>query len=103
MYLRKMGPRTVCLYSAVSMLLRSLSAASQSLASNPRLAVEWFFEEEPATARHEWEAFLAALKTMSRRKRLSPHQPRADKKADACCKRLEIVLANSPVAPTLLP
>ena len=31
-------PRTTCLYSAASMLLRSLSAASQSLASNPRLA-----------------------------------------------------------------
>ena len=40
MYLRKMRPRTTCLYSAASMLLRSLSAASQSLASKPRLAEE---------------------------------------------------------------
>ena len=31
--------RTSCLYSAASMLFRSLSAASQSLASKPRLAV----------------------------------------------------------------
>ena len=38
MYLRKISPRTTCLYSAASMLLRILSAASQSLASNPRLA-----------------------------------------------------------------
>src|SRR6266536_105087 len=38
MYLRKMSPRTTCLYSAASMLLRSLSAASQSLASKPMLA-----------------------------------------------------------------
>src|SRR5690349_20001567 len=44
MYLRKMRPRTPCLYSAASMLLRSLSAASQSLASKPRLAVELFFD-----------------------------------------------------------
>src|SRR4030095_2721944 len=36
MYLRKMRPRTTCLYSAASMLLRSLSAVSQSLASKPR-------------------------------------------------------------------
>ena len=43
MYLRKMRPRTTCLYSAASMLLRSLSAASQSLASKPRLAEESFF------------------------------------------------------------
>src|SRR5881275_1547530 len=42
MYLRKMRPRTTCLYSAASILLRSLSAASQSLASKPRLAVESF-------------------------------------------------------------
>ncbi len=34
MYLRKMRPRTTCLYSAASMLLRSLSAASHSLASH---------------------------------------------------------------------
>ncbi len=40
MYLRKMRPRTTCLYSAASMLLRSLSAASQSLASKPRWAEE---------------------------------------------------------------
>src|SRR5882724_6202664 len=40
MYLRKISPRTTCLYSAASMLLRSLSAASQSLASKPRLADE---------------------------------------------------------------
>src|SRR5438477_8068293 len=38
MYLRKMRPRTTCLYSAASMLLRSLSAVSQSLASKPILA-----------------------------------------------------------------
>src|SRR2546423_8088581 len=40
MYFRKMSPRTTCLYSAASMLLRSLSAASQSLASKPMLAEE---------------------------------------------------------------
>ena len=40
MYLRKIRPRTTCLYSAASMLLRSLSAASQSLASKPMLAEE---------------------------------------------------------------
>ena len=34
----KLRPRTTCLYSAASMLLRSLSAVSQSFASNPRLA-----------------------------------------------------------------
>ncbi len=39
MYLRKISPRTTCLYSAASMLLRSASAAAQSLASKPRLAV----------------------------------------------------------------
>ena len=39
MYLRKIRPRTTCLYSAASMLLRSLSAASQSLASKPRFAL----------------------------------------------------------------
>src|SRR6202011_194831 len=46
MYFKKMRPRTTCLYSAASMLLRSLSAASQSLASKPRLAVEFreFFD-----------------------------------------------------------
>src|SRR5947207_2236350 len=38
MHLRKMRPRTTCLYSAASMLLRNLSAASQSLASKPMLA-----------------------------------------------------------------
>src|SRR5437899_8370427 len=38
MYLRKIRPRTTCLYSAASMLDRSLSAASQSLASKPMLA-----------------------------------------------------------------
>ena len=38
MYFRKISPSTTCLYSAASMLLRSLSAASQSLASKPRLA-----------------------------------------------------------------
>src|SRR5262249_51862765 len=38
MYLRKMRPSTTCLYSAASMLLRSLSAACQSLASKPRVA-----------------------------------------------------------------
>ena len=43
MYLRKMRPRTTCLYSAASMFDRSLSAASQSLASKPRLAEEEAF------------------------------------------------------------
>src|SRR5436190_5436537 len=38
MYLRKIRPRTTCLYSAASMLLRSLSAASQSFCSKPILA-----------------------------------------------------------------
>jgi hypothetical protein len=42
MYFRNISPRTTCLYSAASMLLRSLSAASQSLASNPRLAADDF-------------------------------------------------------------
>src|SRR5687767_75248 len=43
MYLRKIRPRTTCLYSAASMLLRSASAEAQSLASKPRLAVvSWF-------------------------------------------------------------
>src|SRR5438046_8519713 len=35
MYLRKMRPRTTCLYSAASMLLRSASAAAQSFDSKP--------------------------------------------------------------------
>src|SRR5436309_12840552 len=43
MYLRKIRPRTTCLYSAASMLLRSASAAAQSFASKPRLAVVSFF------------------------------------------------------------
>ena len=38
MYLKKIRPNTTCLYSAASMLLRSASAAAQSLASKPRLA-----------------------------------------------------------------
>ena len=38
MYLRKIRPRTTCLYSAASMLFRSLSAVSQSLASKPMVA-----------------------------------------------------------------
>src|SRR5437870_1869420 len=38
MYLRKIRPRTTCLYSAASMLERSLSAASQSFASKPSVA-----------------------------------------------------------------
>src|SRR6202008_3660478 len=37
-YFRKIRPRTTCLYSAASMLLRSLSAASQSFCSKPMLA-----------------------------------------------------------------
>ena len=37
-YLRKIRPKTTCLYSAASILLRSLSAAAHSNASNPRLA-----------------------------------------------------------------
>src|SRR5581483_2964256 len=39
MYLRKMRPRTTCLYSAASMLLRRASAAAHSFASKPRFAV----------------------------------------------------------------
>ena len=35
MYLRKIRPRTTCLYSAASMLLRRASAAAQSCASKP--------------------------------------------------------------------
>ena len=46
MYLRKIRPRTTCLYSAASMLERSLSAASQSLASKPSDAEEFFADEE---------------------------------------------------------
>ena len=38
MYLRKIRPRTTCLYSAASMLERSVSAARQSSFSKPRLA-----------------------------------------------------------------
>ncbi len=38
MYFRNTSPSTTCLYSAASMLPRRMSAASQSLASNPRLA-----------------------------------------------------------------
>ncbi len=38
MYLRKMRPKTTCLYSAASMLLRKASAAAQSWTSKPRLA-----------------------------------------------------------------
>ena len=38
MYLRKIRPRTTCLYSAASMLLRRASAACQSFASKPRFA-----------------------------------------------------------------
>src|SRR5438034_871039 len=38
MYLRKISLRTTCLYSAASILLRSLSAASQSFCSKPILA-----------------------------------------------------------------
>ena len=38
MYLRKIRPRTTCLYSAASMWPRSLSAACQSFSSKPRLA-----------------------------------------------------------------
>ena len=38
MYLRKIRPRTTCLYSAASMLLRRASAACHSLASKPRFA-----------------------------------------------------------------
>src|SRR5205823_12099452 len=50
MYFRKMRPRTTCLYSAASMLLRSLSAASQSLASKPMLAEESLLLEERTLA-----------------------------------------------------
>src|SRR5437870_8481540 len=38
MYLRKISPRTTCLYSAASMLLRRASAAAHSLASKPSVA-----------------------------------------------------------------
>src|SRR5882724_498481 len=46
MYLRKIRPRTTCLYSAASMLLRSASAACQSFASKPRLAEVLFAERD---------------------------------------------------------
>ena len=39
MYLRKMSPSTMCLYSAASMLLRSMSAEAQSLGSRPVVAL----------------------------------------------------------------
>ena len=48
MYLRKIRPRTTCLYSAASMLLRSASAAAQSLASRPSNAEEAFSVTESA-------------------------------------------------------
>src|SRR4030067_2070703 len=50
MYFRKMRPRTTCLYSAASMLLRSLSAACQSLASKPSTAPLGPFRPLPAFA-----------------------------------------------------
>src|SRR6202011_5668601 len=50
MYFKKMRPRTTCLYSAASMLLRNLSAASHSLASKPTLA-ELPLEDSLAFAR----------------------------------------------------
>ena len=50
MYLRKISPSTTCLYSAASMLLRSLSAASQSVASKPTLA--------PLPPAADWSALL---------------------------------------------
>ena len=37
-YLRNMRPRTTCLYSAASILFRSLSASAQRVVSNPRFA-----------------------------------------------------------------
>ena len=40
-YLRKMSPSTMCLYSAASMLLRSMSADCQSLVSRPFVALAW--------------------------------------------------------------
>src|SRR3989337_419344 len=48
MYFRKMRPRTTFLYSAASMLSRSLSAACQSLASNPSTAPLGPFRPLPA-------------------------------------------------------
>ena len=48
MYLKKISPCTTCLYSAASMLLRSLSAVSQSLASKPRFAAVPFEGPPPA-------------------------------------------------------
>src|SRR5439155_11130070 len=45
MYFKKISPRTTCLYSAASMLLRSASAACQSLASKPRFAPVSFAED----------------------------------------------------------
>src|SRR3990170_4865689 len=50
MYFRKMRPRTTCLYSAASMLSRSLSAACQSLASKPSTAPLGPFRPLPAFA-----------------------------------------------------
>src|SRR5437763_12067172 len=38
MYFRKIRPRTTCLYSAASMLLRNLSAASHNFCSKPMFA-----------------------------------------------------------------
>jgi hypothetical protein len=40
MYFKKIKPSTTCLYSAASILLRSLSAVSQSFCSKPMLAEE---------------------------------------------------------------
>jgi hypothetical protein len=38
MYLRKISPRTTCLYSEASMWPRNLSAAAHNFCSNPRFA-----------------------------------------------------------------
>src|ERR1700677_4929004 len=48
MYLRNMSPRTTCLYSAASILLRRASAAAQSFASRPSIADEEFSVTESA-------------------------------------------------------
>src|SRR4029079_8857184 len=51
MYLRKISPRTTCLYSAASMLLRRASAACQSFASNPRFALAHALAPRPLCTR----------------------------------------------------
>src|SRR5205823_4741194 len=69
MYFRKMRPRTTCLYSAASMLLRSLSAASQSLASKPMLApdsVLLLVEPERAMKRQTYQTLTSLWRSFCR-------------------------------------